>query len=468
MTRRVLAALLGITIALLAGVVIPLGIVSARHDRQVFVDRADETAATIADRVEERLSDHPVGDPARALGATAQDLRVTGGDQVAVYDAGGRVLQTTSPAALLSNAQRTLAMSGVATRRWRDDPDRLTVVMPVHAGGREAGFVALTRASGALSRQLATLWWSLSVAAVLALVAAVLLAVVLARWVSRPLHRLETTAAGLGGEQLNLRAETDTGPREVRQLAVTFNRMAGRVEELVVAQRAVIADVSHQLRTPLAALRLRLELLGQDVGDDAKQEIDEALVEATRLSRLLDGLLAVARAENTEPAPQPVDLRAVTARRIDAWTPVAHEADLHLIFDDDAEQTPLIGLTTPGTPEQVLDNLLANAVEATPAPGRITVSALRTNEKIRLVVADTGPGMSVEARDSALRRYWSGGGDRTADGSRTDRQGSGLGLAIVDRLVTADGGTLRLERARGGGLAAIVDLPAAASGETAR
>ena len=464
MTRRVLAALLGITIGLLVAVVIPLGIVSARHDRQVFLDRADETTATVADRVEERLADHPVADPSRALGPTIPDLRVSPGDSVVVYDAAGRVLQTTSPAALLSKTERASALTGTTTRLWRDDPDRLTVAMPVHAEGRVAGFVVLTRPSGALSRQLATLWWSLSIAAVIALAAAVLLAVVLARWVSRPLHRLETTAAGLGGEHLSLRAETNTGPSEVRQLAVTFNRMAGRVEELVMAQRAVIADVSHQLRTPLAALRLRLELVGQDVGDEAKVEIDEALAEATRLSRLLDGLLAVARAENTEPAPQLVDLRAVTARRIDAWLPVAHEADLQLIFD--VEDAHLVGLTTPGTPEQVLDNLLANAVEATPPSGRITVSVLKTDKKVRLIVADTGPGMTAEARDSALRRYWSGAGNRTGDGPRTDRQGSGLGLAIVDRLVTADGGTLQLQEASGGGLAAIVDLPAAASADS--
>jgi signal transduction histidine kinase len=449
------------TMALLAGVVIPLGIASARHNRQVFVDRADETAATVADRVEERLADHPGSNPALALGTTAENLRVSPGDQIAVYDAAGRVLQATSPAALLSPAERASALRGATVRRWRDDPDQLTVVKPVRAEGRAAGLAVVMRPSGALSRQQATLWWSLSGAAVLALGLAVVLAIVLARWVSRPLHRLEAAAAGLGSEHLNSRADTASGPAEVRQLAATFNRMAGRLEALVAAQRSVIADVSHQLRTPLAALRLRLELLRQDVDDSAGTEIDGALAEATRLSRLLDGLLAVARAENTEPAPQPVDLYTVATQRIDAWTPVATEAGLDLFLDSAPDGGPLVAMSTPGTPEQVLDNLLANAMDATPAHGRITVSIRKTQGMVCLTVADTGPGMTGAERDAAPRRYWSGDSERSTNGQRTDRQGSGLGLAIVDRLLTADGGTLQLQEATGGGLAAVVDLPAA-------
>ena len=130
------------------------------------------------------------------------------------------------------------------------------------------------------------------------MLAAALLAFALARWVSRPLAGLDSAAGRLADGNLASRAVVDSGPPELRRLGTTFNTMAGRLEALVHGNRAVIADVSHQLRTPLAALRLRLDLLAADTDPDPEttgHELAGALDELARLSRLVDGLLAVAQ-----------------------------------------------------------------------------------------------------------------------------------------------------------------------------
>ena len=125
----------------------------------------------------------------------------------------------------------------------------------------------------------------------------------------------------------------DSGPPELRRLGATFNTMAGRLEALVHGNRAVIADVSHQLRTPLAALRLRLDLLAADPDPDPEttgHELAGALEELARLSRLVDGLLAVARAENVVPVPAAVDVAEVARERVVAWHPVADDRGIAL------------------------------------------------------------------------------------------------------------------------------------------
>jgi signal transduction histidine kinase len=209
----------------------------------------------------------------------------------------------------------------------------------------------------------------------------------------------------------------------------------------------VIADVSHQLRTPLAALRLRLDLLAADADDRTAAELGGALGELARLSRLVDGLLAVARAENVVPRPVPVGVREVITERVDAWVPVAAERGVPI---DTVVPRRLNALLGEGYLEQILDNLLANALDATGAGHRVIVSAMATAEGIRVTVADDGPGMSQAERDRAFHRFASG-----------SSSGTGLGLAIVHRLVSSSGGTARLAETDGGGLTVILDLPAA-------
>ncbi len=442
MRRRLLLALVGLTAAILIGAVIPLGIKASAHDYSAYLEDAQSQARSAAAAAEELLADRVAG---AGLG---QDLAAArrGGDGLAILSPSGRVIRSAGPpvrvpARLVGRADRSAALvTDVAD-------DQVLVVVPVRSGRATVGIVALRRPTERLELVLRTFWLTLVLIAAAALAAAVLIGLGLSRWAARPLAVLDTAARGLGDGDLSARATAASCPAEFRRLADTFNTMAGRMESLVHGHRAVIEDVSHQLRTPLAALRLQLDLLADESGDAAG--FAGALGEVARLSRLVDGLLAVARAENATPPAVVVRADEVISERIAAWAPVAAEQGIELIAASSPSAPALIA---DGYLEQILDNLIANAVDAAGEGSHVTVSTTTTPERVRVVAADDGPGMSQADMDRAFRRFATG----TAGGS-------GLGLAIVDRLATSSGGSAALSRTVGGGLTVTVDLPRATS-----
>jgi signal transduction histidine kinase len=430
-------------------VVVPLGVEASEHEREAFADETVSAASALASAAEEQLSDQVRGTP--LLGRLAFRPALIGNDDFAIYDNRGRLV-IPGPADLrVTSAQITAALSGQTVRQWQDEPDALLVLRPAYSGSRIVGATAVQRASSPLNDQVARLWLGLGLTGLLAVLLATTLSIGLARWVGRPLRRLEATADRLGAGELTARASTLMGPPETRHLAGTFNDMAGRLEALVGSHRTLVADISHQLRTPLAALRLRLELLHDDVDGASAGELEGALDEIARLSRLVDGLLAVARAEHTQPARVTVDLAALVRERVAIWSPLAQERHIQLLTSSGAASVAV----TPGHLEQVLDNLLSNALDVTPGGGQITVSVRRHHDQVRLEVLDSGPGMAPAQRDESFRRFWT----RSVDSqSRDSSSGSGLGLAIVHRLVTVDGGTIQLTNIPGHGLAVQIDL----------
>jgi len=325
-------------------------------------------------------------------------------------------------------------------------------VMPVAGQGNLAdtvvGTVILARSTESLNNEILALWVILGSVAAVAMIAAALLAFGLARWVNRPLKGLDSAARRLADGDLAIRAKVDSGPPELRRLGTTFNTMAGRLEALVHGNRAVIADVSHQLRTPLAALRLRLDLLAADTAHsdpETGHELAGALDELARLSRLVDGLLTVARAENVVPVPMAVDVAEVASERVVAWHPVADDRSIVLVA---SPAKPVLAWIGEGHLEQILDNLIANALDAL-SPGHVVrLSATATATGARITVSDNGPGMSAEDRERAFLRF-----------TTSSPTGTGLGLAIVHRLVISNGGTARLDETPGGGLTVTLDFP---------
>jgi signal transduction histidine kinase len=270
-----------------------------------------------------------------------------------------------------------------------------------------------------------------------------------ARTLTRPLSQLEQTAAAVGAGDLRARAPTNAGPPEVRTLASELNQTVSRLDGLLRSQREFVADASHQLRTPLAALQLRLENLERDVDEAGKPSLEGALAEVNRLARLVEGLLTLARADASQPNPEPIDVPSLVAARIDAWSEQLAARNVTI----DTHVPPRISvLATPGSLEQVLDNLISNALHAMQPGGRLTLAAASAGGDVELHVRDTGPGMTAEQRSRALDRFWRAGSAGT---------GTGLGLAIVNRLVTADSGTIDLRDADGGGLDVVIELPGA-------
>ena len=160
------------------------------------------------------------------------------------------------------------------------------------------------------------------------LTAAVLIAVLVSGAVTQRLRRLRQVAEQLADGDLSARA-VPGGVAELDTLSRSFNSMARRIESLVTAQRGFAGDASHQLRTPLTALRLRIEQAGEDLDRDpeaSRQVLDAALAEADRLQHLIDGLLMLARADGDQPPLARADLCAVVRERVEAWQPLAEES----------------------------------------------------------------------------------------------------------------------------------------------
>jgi signal transduction histidine kinase len=297
------------------------------------------------------------------------------------------------------------------------------------SGQSSVGVVSLVRSTDELDERVRVLWTGLAAIAAAWLVAGALAAVWFARWVGRPLSALDAAAQRLGGDALDTRSVTGQGPPEVRRLADTFNAMAGRLEALVHGHSATMADVSHQLRTPLAALRLRLDVLAQDADPATAAELADAQEEIARLSRLVDGLLAVARAENVVTEPVAVAVDEVIGDRVAAWAPVADERRVTLAVSGPRHVWASLG---DGHLEQILDNLLANALDAVPAGGHIRVSAQPGGRGVQIVVVDDGSGMSRAQQEAAFRpvrqqhQRWHrpGPGDRAPAGD-IQRRGRG-------------------------------------------
>lgn len=445
MTSRILAALLTLTAGLLLGALLPLGFAMTNQYRHDYHSGTLSIAHTLAAAAEERIADRR---ETAALSRTLASLRHEneGGAELtlAVVDDDGHVVMGRETG-LYRPDRAAPGLAGLS--RVTGEGDRLVAVVPVNGHGEQvAGAVLVSRTLTPLADRIMWLWVRLGTVAFLSLVAAVILASALARWAGRPLRRLEIAAESLGAGELDARAEPPKQPANIRRLAERFNVMAARLENLVHDHRTMLADVSHQLRTPLAALRLRVELLAEET-TAAPAEIDAALDELARLARLVDGLLAMARAENTTAAPEPVRLSVLLTERAEAWQPVAAERDVQLSVEANDH---LKVLAVPGHLEQVLDNLVDNALTATPEGSRVRLAARRSGHRVRVTVTDDGPGMGEEAMAGAFRRF------------RTDRAaGTGLGLAIAHRLITTDGGQMTLSNAPGGGLTVTLDLPMA-------
>ncbi|BEL04170.1 hypothetical protein Q0Z83_023610 [Actinoplanes sichuanensis] len=318
------------------------------------------------------------------------------------------------------------------------------------AGGAVVGAVRVSYPSAPLDRRQWQIWGFRGGLAIAVLLAAALLGLAFARRVTSPLRALDRMAGRLRDGDLSVRVE-ETGPPEVRTLARTLNTAAETIDSLVRSQRTFIANASHQLRTPLTALRLSLDNIADAARDpELRDDVDQASAEVVRMSRLVNGLLALARAEGDVSAPERTAVREVAAGRFDVWRAAADEKGVALELTGAAHGPD--ALITRGHLEQILDNLFANALEVSPAGGSIRVTAVGDGDRVTVTVADEGPGISPELRERAFDRFWRGD---------TRPGGSGLGLAIVRQLVEDDGGRIRLDAAAGGGLRVVIDFRAA-------
>lgn len=456
MRRRLLLSYLSITVFVLLVLEIPLGFAYAQAERRRLTSAVQHDALALSIRAEDALES---GDLPR-LKRTVREYQQDTGGRVVVIRANGALLADSDPVVsgprnFSSRPEFRAALRGKENsgRRHSETLEETLqyFAVPIVHDNAPIGALRVTYPTSFVDTRIRRTWLVLAAVGAVVLGVVFLVSLRLARLVTKPLDELERAAAELGQGDLEARAPVPDSPPEIRLLAESFNQTAARLQELVMSQQAFVADASHQLRTPLAALRLRLENLEGDLVDASgttHEDVGSALAEVARLSRLVDGLLELARAERDVAAPVPIDLVVVVDGRVDAWSALAAERDVALVAD---VGDGLVVSSAPGRLEQVLDNLLANALEVAPSGSAVSVTGHRVDDGIELAVFDAGLGMSAEQRARAFDRFWRpSGADR--DG------GSGLGLAIVKRLVTADRGSVELDEPPEGGLAVRVVL----------
>lgn len=472
MRRRLLASYLVLVLAVLVALELPLGVLVTDHDESVLASQAEREATGLAILVGEDLEHHQEGQVA-TLAAQYRDR--TGGE-VTVVGVQGQVIASAGSdrdkdsqpdgSALVS---RALAGHAVSKFNYDEGHAVAEAAVPLSADIRSPGAVLLDVPAGQAVTSARETWLLLSLFGAGALAVSVVVALALARSFSRPLADLEKSVKRLGRGDLAARSAL-SGPEEVRSLSEQFNRMAERLEELVLSQSRFVADASHQLRSPLTALRLRLENLEPDVGGHAATGVAAAVEEVQRLSRIVDGLLALTRAGSEYPTAEPVDVVRVIAQRCDSWAALADERGVALsappgpAAPDGAALTARHGGTTstsrvalwvPGDLDQILDNLLANALDACPPGALISVRLVPEGlAAVNIHVTDNGPGLNADDRRRAFERFWQAPGK--SDDGDTLRAGGGLGLAIVRELAARNQAEVELRETPGGGLDAVV------------
>jgi signal transduction histidine kinase len=451
MTRRVLLSYLSITLLVLVLLEVPLALFYGQRERDRIEADAEHDADVLAGFYEDALEDDVAPDPQAATDYAAR----TGARVVVIDSAGISTVDTERPPGrdFSTRPEMVTALSGERTAGTRRsdtlDTDLLYVAVPVASGGTVHGAVRVTLDIDAVNARVQRVWIGLAATGLVVLAIVAGIGWVLARSVTRPVRHLSAAAVRFAGGDLTTTEPPPGSVPELDALARTLNTMAVRLDELLAAQRAFVADASHQLRTPLTSMRLRLENLESRIDDPAAAaEIDALTQETTRLAGIVTDLLRLVRAEQ-HPPPVPVDLARLAADRVDTWTATTKASGIDLALH--APPPPVLVTAVPGAVEQILDNLLDNALNASPPGATITVQITPDDNGHRLRISDQGPGLDADQKAHAVERFWRA--DPTSPGT-------GLGLSIVHALTTASGGTLTLDDAPNHGLAVTVALPA--------
>jgi signal transduction histidine kinase len=456
MRYRLVGTYLALLTLVLLALEIPLAAnVAASRTQAVVIDRNVDAArlASIADPALRTGELHTLTDELDRY----YDVH---GITAAVADRDGHLVASTGDPAVFATAQarhwlaQALAGERVGAGRtvWPWQGERLAIAVPVTTAGEVVGAVLTLSPVDRLRTSIDRAWLAIAGGGLGALLAFVAVAAILARWILRPVARLDDAAHRISAGTLDTRVPARAGPPELRRLARSFNTMADDVTEALDRQRAFVAQASHQLRNPLTALRLRVEELGTFITDPAgRDEHRLALEEADRLRRICDGLLALAKAERGRYHVGTEDAAATADERVAAWQPLARERGITLRRTG-ADSAPVHAVPT--AVGQALDALIDNALKFAGPDATVDVGVVPDGDTVELRVVDDGPGLADTLRRQATERFW-----RAPDAQNVD--GSGLGLPIATVLVTASGGDLELLAAHPRGLDARLRFPAA-------
>lgn len=440
----------------IVALLVPLGLsLRDRVDAEVRL-QARSQAEVVAARAA------PLVSPPRSapLAALARDAALDVRGRVLIVDAAGRVLADSAGAESVGAVYRdrpeiASALRGEVTQETRSSRTLgeaiLATAVPVPSGGRRpAGAVRVTQSVASVNRAIRRTWLGLAAIVLLVLGLGLLAGAVIARRLASPIVKLDEAAERVAGGDLSARAAVE-GTAEQQALARTFNAMAERLELLLSAQREFVADASHQLRTPLTGLRLRLEeARDAAVSERQGEDLDAALAEVDRLARIVAELLELSRAGEDSRAPATTAVAGAVTRLGERFAAPAASAGCELRCDAGTGPAALVACHESDL-DRILDVLVENAIAYAPG-GPIDVRC----DGWEIVVRDHGPGPAEGEQEAAFERFHRGAAARSAG-----VPGTGLGLAIARELARRWGGEVTLERAPGGGALARVRLPAA-------
>ena len=323
--------------------------------------------------------------------------------------------------------------------------------MPILGDGRPVGAVRITQSVDAVDRAVRRSWLGLGLIGLVVLGVGLLAGSLIAGQITRPLRRLDAAARRVAEGDLAARVEVE-GSSEQQSLGRTFNLMTERLQRLVDAQRLFVADASHQLRTPLTGLRLRMESIqGSQLDAQAAADVDAALEEFDRLAQMIGELLELSRAGERDAAGEPLSLADLVSRAAARWAATAHERGQRV--NADVGHGPGAGAhawIARADADRIVDALVENALRYSPDGTEVEIAASPGLVEVR----DRGAGIAPGEQDAVFERFHRG------SASRHGVPGSGLGLAIARELARGWGGDVTLRPRAGGGTVAQVRLPA--------
>ena len=442
------------TLLALIGLGLPLALsIQERVDLEVR-GRADSNVRIVATGAL-RFIDDPGNPNLERLVRTAAE---TVNGRVIVTDRQGRVIGDSAippnvGANYSSRPEIRAALGGRAVQEERHsktlDESILATAEPIRQGEQVVGAVRVTQSIQAIESSISRSLLGLGALALLVFAFALGVGWLLANRISRPIVELEEAAAAFasgGDEEVEVPVE---GSREQKSLARSFNEMTSRVDRLLMSQAEFVADASHQLRTPLTGIRLRLENLGDELQRGTAPdpaEVGAAMDELDRLSNIVDQLLVLSRAGERDVPGETLDLAELVRETGSRW---AGAVEGRRIEFPAPSRTAGMVFCARADFEGAMDVLIENALAYSPEDSVIEIETIPGE----VSVLDRGSGIAAGEEEAVFERFSRGSAGATVPG------GSGLGLAIAREMMAPWGATLTLRRREGGGTVATLRFP---------